>query len=377
MSKRYEVEHVEKKPRGWHVRSRREGKHVIRMAFPPGPRKRGTGEVVEILHPKSNPFCVKHACSISRKAKTNPAELLIFGNPAPRHSKIREGRERAERIRGARFSNPADVFRSHQIAIAKKTLKMPDQMVKVMGGMTKAQAREILKRFKNPLSEKDRAAISHGSKILETQGYDAFLRHIGQNLKRHQEKIDKRKMRSNSSETEQAVKLFEGFHGRDAEKIVEAQRSAAMRLDYAACGPLVAVGFDDNGYSEERLPKMWDKCPHVNFEGDKVVLASAPNGKQLYFIGGNQNLDSQLSDFKEEGVDIEKDLIDLGAVYFVVYEARKAHDNFEPADYCHRFGKGDQSLPRLAYDKVKKEMLLIGGEYFISIEAGLSPGIEG
>lgn len=278
------------------MRSRREGKHVIRMGFPPGPRHEGSGKVLEILHPKTNPFCAKHSCSISRKAKANPAELLIFGNPknpptADTRQRIKATRERATRIRAARLTNP--------------------------------------------------------------------------------------KMRRNPSDTEQAVKLFEGFHGRDAEKIVEAQRSAAMRLDYAACGPLVAVGFDDNGYSEERLPKMWDKCPHINFEGDKVVLASAPNGKQLYFIGGNQNLDSQLSDFKEEGVDIEKDLIDLGAVVFVVYEARKAHDNFEPADYCHRFGKGDQSLPRLAYDKVKKEMLLIGGEYFISIEAGLSPGIEG
>jgi hypothetical protein len=36
--------------------------------------------------------------------------------------------------------NPAD----HEIAIAKKTLRMPDAMLGVMGGMSKADARQIL-----------------------------------------------------------------------------------------------------------------------------------------------------------------------------------------------------------------------------------------
>lgn len=35
----------------------------------------------------------------------------------------------------------------HQLAIAKKTLRMPDVMAEVMGGMTKQQAREVLKRI--------------------------------------------------------------------------------------------------------------------------------------------------------------------------------------------------------------------------------------
>jgi hypothetical protein len=35
----------------------------------------------------------------------------------------------------------------HQLQIAKKTLKMPDQMVGVMGGMTKEEAKEILRKY--------------------------------------------------------------------------------------------------------------------------------------------------------------------------------------------------------------------------------------
>lgn len=33
----------------------------------------------------------------------------------------------------------------HQLKIARKTLKMPDAMVGVMGGMTKAEARTIVR----------------------------------------------------------------------------------------------------------------------------------------------------------------------------------------------------------------------------------------
>lgn len=41
-----------------------------------------------------------------------------------------------------------DPFLKEQAKIAKKTLKMNDVMVKVMGGMTKAEARAILNRLK-------------------------------------------------------------------------------------------------------------------------------------------------------------------------------------------------------------------------------------
>lgn len=39
------------------------------------------------------------------------------------------------------------VFEKHQLAIARKTLKMNDVGVLVMGGMTKEEAREVIKRL--------------------------------------------------------------------------------------------------------------------------------------------------------------------------------------------------------------------------------------
>lgn len=184
-----------------------------------------------------------------------------------------------------------------------------------------------------------------------------------------------RRASRNPSESHLAVKLFESFHGKKASEIIEAQRSAVMRLDYTAIGPLVALGFDDCEFSESKLVSQWDQCPNIGFDGDKVKLASAPNGRQIYFIGGNQNLDPCLEQF--EGIDPQKDLIDLGEVFFVVYVARKVHSKFEPVEWMHRFGDKNKTRPRLAYDKLKKEITLIGGEYFIDTKQGVSPGIEG
>ena len=39
------------------------------------------------------------------------------------------------------------VFDRHQLAIAKKTLTYSDVGAKIMGGMTKAEAREVIQRL--------------------------------------------------------------------------------------------------------------------------------------------------------------------------------------------------------------------------------------
>ena len=40
-----------------------------------------------------------------------------------------------------------NVFDKHQLKIAKDSLKMPDAMLGVMGGPSKAEARKIIKRI--------------------------------------------------------------------------------------------------------------------------------------------------------------------------------------------------------------------------------------
>ena len=147
-----------------------------------------------------------------------------------------------------------------------------------------------------------------------------------------------------------------------------------MRLDYTALGDLIALGLGVPDLHGNRLVTGWDKCEHIGLEGDGVKLASAPNGKQLYLIGGTQNLSSQLKLW--EGIDPEKDFIDLGDCGFVVYLARKIHGDFRPIEWCHEFGEHKSTLPRLMYDKLKQRIFFVGGEYFIDSTKEISPGIE-
>ena len=42
---------------------------------------------------------------------------------------------------------PVDVFAKHQIKIARSTLKMHDVGVSIMGGMTKEEASDVLKKY--------------------------------------------------------------------------------------------------------------------------------------------------------------------------------------------------------------------------------------
>lgn len=177
-----------------------------------------------------------------------------------------------------------------------------------------------------------------------------------------------------ASETDQAVRLFEKFHGKEPAEVLELQRSAAMRLDYTALGELRAIGVGAATLHGTELVNRWETLSSIDFDGDGIKLASAPNGNQLYLIGGNQDLSGALSDF--EGVDPEKDLIDLGEAGFVVYDARKKHSNFEPVEWVHEFGEENGTLPRLVYDRLRQEVFFVGGEYFIDLTQELSPGIE-
>ena len=78
----YRTEHLATVPAGYRVRTVTRGGHRVRIAFPPGRRVKGSGQVVEVLHPlHENP------CRLS-----NPAELLVMTNPT--YSEVQGSRSR-------------------------------------------------------------------------------------------------------------------------------------------------------------------------------------------------------------------------------------------------------------------------------------------
>jgi hypothetical protein len=174
----------------------------------------------------------------------------------------------------------------------------------------------------------------------------------------------RRRPRRNPDELGEAVRLFEVFHGRQPSEVLEEQRSSVARRTYTALGDLSYI-----------LVESAKGTVKLEFDGDGVKLAISPNGRQLYLIGGDQNLDGALEDFTD---DTSKDLFDLGTALEVEYVARKVHSNYEPIAWYHKFGesKDGAELPRLFYDRLKHEIFFAGGEYFVDDTNEISPGIE-
>jgi hypothetical protein len=68
-----------------------------------------------------------------------------------RHSdvrRLREGRAGIGRVSGRKGGEGTmmDIAYQHQLRIARDTLRMPDAMAAVMGGMTKAEATEFMRK---------------------------------------------------------------------------------------------------------------------------------------------------------------------------------------------------------------------------------------
>jgi hypothetical protein len=82
MQPQFRIEHIATVPHGYKVRTVKRAGHEVRIAFPPGRRTKGSGRVVEVLHPAH-----ENPCRIPNPAEllvmtANPAELLVMGaNP--------------------------------------------------------------------------------------------------------------------------------------------------------------------------------------------------------------------------------------------------------------------------------------------------------
>lgn len=426
----FRVEHVARKPRGWRVRTRLEGAHRIRIAFPPGPRRKGAGEVVEILHPKGekNPEC-----------RVNPAELVIFGNPYgvfPSDEKSARKLFRSGHHKLTRFQTAKGVEslakRLRKKGIKTTPFKYPE-----------GREMQTLERLMgNPPNKRDLYNIWSGRKETRSQQRARYLKYYrpswnqqfgaggknrwGETLEQFVETTltapnarsnPKRKARLTPQQDRVWEKAFafyvdEGKSDAQADRLAwrdlvaefpelkkhsgahpNPKRRKRNQSDAGEERQAVQLfqqfhGRDPRGIVEKHVSDAMRReytalgsldyiifrtdsgaKVTIDFEGDGVTLASSPAANQLYFIGGNQNISSCLGKFTD---DPSKDFIDLGETVEVQYLARKAQGNFEPVKYFHKFGeqKRGSELPRGVYDKIRRQIFLAGGEYTID-----SPGI--
>lgn len=148
----------------------------------------------------------------------------------------------------------------------------------------------------------------------------------------------------------EAEDLYRTFHGRDPREVLELTETAEQRGEYTGLGDLVELTIDaPNG---DRVV--------VNFKEDGVRLASSPEGSQLYLLGGNQDISGVLEKF---GADTSKDLIDLGELKQLVYDAAKWQTDFSPQEWKHDLGEESGIRPRAFFDQLKKRIFFAGGNY--------------
>lgn len=171
--------------------------------------------------------------------------------------------------------------------------------------------------------------------------------------KRNPKKKKNRRRNQEGGSIEEAARQFESFHGKAPGKVREYDLSMRYPEHFAELGELKELRI----YLDEMNPEFVIK----GFGGTQLV--STPDGSNLYLIGGDQSIDMAAM-----GIASDKDLVELGPCVYISYFTVKGFHDFEPTTYWHEFGEEDDIYPVLAYDRLNKNLFLLGGNYRVRPE---------
>ena len=169
-----------------------------------------------------------------------------------------------------------------------------------------------------------------------------------------------------------AAAMFEAFHGRPSDRILEITEEIHEHEYLAELGTLVSFAIETpTGLRAE-----------LEFTSDAPKLASNEEGSQLFVVAGKQSVN--LKPLKMDG-DWRKESMVLGWIWVLTYNTEKDFDKFESIDYYHKLSEEERgsvekrrkTLPVLRYDTVNEKLHIDGGKYRIKKPLiGTSPGIE-
>ncbi|MGA2475576.1 MAG: hypothetical protein ABSF73_03040 [Terriglobia bacterium] len=406
----FRTQHIATVPKGWKVKTvTHPSGHEARIAFPPGARKKGSGRLVEILHPNREknpePGCIEiYDLAVGHAGVPEPGSPSAIG--------ISKG---IGEVAGAPFqvsSNPKEKTKTRE-QLEKMQAKAVRFLRDVVGDSDKAD--EIDDMTPEEYADKKRVHLVNKRSVRKT------LSKVKEKVKRalHINKSKKRcnkRPRRNLDEIPEVQRLYETFQGHPAKVMTELDEPDARRDDFAHLGWLVDLVIqpygdalegiaDPNDLSDEEKslrdssPDMsqravWQQLAEdfgvvyvvLDFSGgqkipettafkkygDGVIVAGAASGNSIYFLGGNQDVSGLLDRFK---VDASKDRVALGVLVALTYLAAKSipdepEIDKKPIAWQHILGEEGGDPPLVFYDKLQKRLFLAGGNY--SIEA---PGI--
>jgi hypothetical protein len=162
----------------------------------------------------------------------------------------------------------------------------------------------------------------------------------------------RRRGRNPEADDEAAViELTEQFHGRPVERVTEIEETVKSRATLADLGKLLqlVVWLDE------------DTPVDLDFSGN-VRVGCTGDGRQIYFVGGDQRLNLAALGFET------RDHVRIGEVGWITYHTSKDFHAFEPTDYVHEFGEEGGEMPTLNYDALNDRLYLTGGSYEVRRE---------
>ena len=137
-------------------------------------------------------------------------------------------------------------------------------------------------------------------------------------------------------------------------------------------GERVRLILGERGIKEVERLEADDKrawFEQIWFDRNQPQVAAEPSGRQLFFVGGNQDISEYL---RKIPADVGKELIDCGPCLLMEYKTQKGFDGFRTVTYFHALGEesggfpGDNGHnPRLMYNRVRRRLALVGGRYKI------------
>lgn len=183
--------------------------------------------------------------------------------------------------------------------------------------------------------------IAHAHATAAGAGYQASGHYLGEDRM--------------SNPESSAADLYESFHGKPSEEILEIGEEIHYHENLAGLGVLTEIKVDCfSGYSAV-----------LKFDRE-TQLCSNEEGTQLYIIGGDQSLN--LGSLKFKDAEIAKEQVAIGVITEITYNTQKGFHNFKPTDYYHELGEESGYQPILTYDTRNQQLTIAGGAYRIKPE---------
>lgn len=337
MSARFRHEDVSAVPSGWKVRTVKAGAHRVRVAFPPGRKQKGSGRLVSVLHPTSGSNPCANPCSLRA---ANPAELMVMSaNHPPR-------RRNAE----ARQTRDADKLSRKLTKWAGREEKHGrGDMANAYRSMARQNPAELLVMGANP-----------SRRTLEKEARERAERIRAARIGGHGHNPRVEVVHGDNPPVED---ITEEFTGTEVKWIDVYNEPHIPRGRYAYLAKLLSLHIK---------PAKGGQVQKISFgEGASApIIVSDSTAKQIYFVGGNQDISSALTSFVDAATVTafrsEGGNMTLGQARRIDYQGRKEHVASPDEDlWKHDHGEENGALPTVLFDTRNKRLLYEGGNYRI------------